>query len=190
VLTPLTLLRRKKLVLDVLRCEACRLVFRWPMDTPEESYEYYQDVFSRDAPQVILPGAGELQGILAKGFDGTPLDLTDRIRVLKAIRQAGRVLDYGCSWGYGTHQLLQPGYQTMGFEISRPRALYARKYLGLDVLDDFEAVRLLPAQSFDVIFSNHVLEHLTHLREALDEMARLLCAGGLLFHVLPNFAAR
>ena len=38
----LKLLRRKKIVLDILKCEACRLVFRWPTDTPEESDAYFQ----------------------------------------------------------------------------------------------------------------------------------------------------
>ncbi len=186
----LKLLRRKKIVLDILKCEACRLVFRWPTDTPEESDAYYQDDYALECAQVRLPGREELQEWMEKNFAGTPLDLEAKIRVLKAIRPTARVLDYGCSWGYGTHQLAQHGYRAVGYEISKPRARFAREKLRLETFDSFDQLKALPPKTFDVIFSHHVLEHLTNLKDTLDLTARLLADGGLAFHVLPNFTGK
>jgi 2-polyprenyl-3-methyl-5-hydroxy-6-metoxy-1,4-benzoquinol methylase len=183
-------IRRKKLVLNIMRCEACRLVFRWPMDTPEEIEDYYQHEYTPEYPQVQLPSDAELESLMRGGFSGTALDMAEKIRVLKALRPAGRLLDFGSSWGYGTWQLAQSGYEATGFEISRPRAEYARTKLGMRAIDRFDELKSLPAGSFDVVFTNHVVEHLPNVREVFEVMGRLLAHGGLVFHILPNFLGR
>ncbi len=188
--TALTLLRRKKLVLEVLKCESCKLVFRWPKDTQEDASAYYQDQFAKEFPQVELPSSVQLQDWMRSSFAGTPLDLSPEIEVLRALRPVGRVLDYGCSWGYGTHQLRQRGYEAVGFEISRCRTQFARQTLGLAVFDTPGELRALPAGAFDIVFSHHVLEHLMRIQDAFDLFAHLVADDGLLFHALPNFTGR
>ena len=185
--SPVRLVRHKKLIMDILQCEVCRLIFRWPADSPQEHMTYYQYEYFIDAPQVVLPAPQELQALTNRGFAGSPLDLNTKIRVLKALRPSGRVLDFGCSWGYGAYQLQKHGFQASGFEISRPRADYARSQLKMEVLDEIDRLRALPPASFDIVFSNHVVEHVPAIRDTLQLMARLLVPEGLAFHVLPNF---
>jgi SAM-dependent methyltransferase len=184
------MLRRKKIVLDIMQCDTCALIFRWPTDTPEEAHTYYQAAYTPEYPQVRLPDKTELNKLLSTNFADTPLDLNAKIRVLQSLRPGGRVLDYGCSWGYGTYQLQQDGFSATGFEISKPRAQYARDQIGLRVLDSLSALADLPGGSFDVIFSNHVLEHLPSIRDTFDLTRRLLTPEGLAFHVLPNFTGK
>jgi SAM-dependent methyltransferase len=188
--SPVRLMRRKKFIMDILVCERCRLVFRWPMDTPQEHDVHYHDEFAIDAPQIALPGPEELRTLMQSNFVGSALDLNAKIRVLKALRGSGRVLDFGCSWGYGTFQLRQHGYDAVGFEISKPRANYARKELASVVIDSLDELNSLPADSFDIIFSNHVLEHILPIGDALASLTRLLTNDGIAFHVLPNFTGR
>jgi 2-polyprenyl-3-methyl-5-hydroxy-6-metoxy-1,4-benzoquinol methylase len=184
------LVRRKKVILNIMRCDTCRLVFRWPMDTTEDADSYYQDQYAPAYPQVHLPNDEELDRLTRSHFLDSPLDLAAKITVLKALRSCGRLLDFGCSWGYGTWQLAKSGYDVTGFEISRPRAAYAKTKLGVRTIDRFEELQSLPAGSFDVVFSNHVVEHLSNVRDVFDLMGRLLAPGGLAFHVLPNFLGR
>ncbi len=184
------LVRRKKFIMDILECGTCRLIFRWPVDTPQEHDVHYHDEFAVDAPQIALPGPEELRSLMQSNFAGSALDLNAKIRVLKALRETGRVLDFGCSWGYGTFQLRQHGYDAMGFEISKPRADYARKELSLVVIDSLDELNSLPASSFNIIFSNHVLEHILPIGDALVSLTRLLTKDGIAFHVLPNFTGR
>jgi len=184
------LIRHKKLIMDILQCETCHLIVRWPADTPEEHDLYYQTDYAVDAPQVILPSREELKVFMDSNFSGTFLDINDRARVLKAMRPSGRVLDFGCSWGYGTYQLRQYGFEAIGFEISKRRAEYGRNNLGQTVIDSVEELRALEPGSFQVIFSNHVIEHLPDIRSSLSLMAGLLSKGGFLFHVLPNFTGK
>lgn len=185
----LRLLKRKKLLLDIVSCESCKLIFRWPMDTQKDTYACYQHEYKSGAT-TALPGEGELDDLLRNNLVGTPLDLGPKIRVLKAMKPTGCVLDYGCSWGYGTYQLAQHGFQAIGFEISKPRAQYGREKLGVEIIDNFDDLRSLPPKTFDIVFTNHVLEHLTSIKEVLDLMFHLLREGGLAFHVLPNFTGK
>lgn len=184
------MLRRKKIVLKIMRCEECDLIFRWPMETLEEADAYYQDQYTPEYPQVRLPDASELRNLLATNFVGSPLDLNDKIGVLKMLRPHARVLDYGCSWGYGVVQLRHHGLDAVGFEISKPRARYARERLCATVFETPDQIRALPDASFDVIFTNHVIEHLPIIRNMFEQTSRLLAPDGLAFHVLPNFTGK
>lgn len=100
------------------------------------------------------------------------------------------MLDFGCSWGYGTCQLRQQGFDAVGFEISRPRAEYGRAKLGLNIIDTSDELAKLPEGSFDIVFSNHVVEHLPDIGAMFATLTRLLKQNGFVFHVLPNFMGR
>jgi 2-polyprenyl-3-methyl-5-hydroxy-6-metoxy-1,4-benzoquinol methylase len=187
--TRLRRVARKRLVLDVLECGGCLLLFRWPMETEEEFRLFYQAEY-REGAITEVPSAEMLAEMSGKGFAGTSLDLSSKVELLRGLQPRGRVLDYGCSWGYGVFQLGGAGYDATGFEISRARAEYARQWLGGNILDDSAALDGTPAGRFDVVFSNHVVEHVRELRRALDLFSRLLRPQGLLFTVLPNFSGR
>jgi SAM-dependent methyltransferase len=100
------------------------------------------------------------------------------------------VLDFGSSWGYGTYQLQQHGLDAVGFEISKPRAEYGRKMLRLKIIDNLEELEKLPASAFDIVFSNHVVEHLPNIAAVFPLLTRLLKSNGFVFHVLPNFMGK
>jgi len=188
--TEVRLVRRKKVIVEILQCQSCHLWFRWPADTPGEHDSYYQEDFATDAPQIKLPGNDELDMLKQKNFSGSALDINNKIRVLQSLHSGGRVLDFGCSWGYGTYQLRQAGFDAVGFEVSRPRAKFGREKLGLNIIDSFEELKKLPERSFDIIFSNHVVEHLPDIGTTFSILTRLLKEHGFVFHVLPNFMGR
>jgi 2-polyprenyl-3-methyl-5-hydroxy-6-metoxy-1,4-benzoquinol methylase len=184
------LVRRKKAIVEILQCQTCHLWFRWPSDTFHEHENYYQEEFAGDTPQVILPDAEELLVLKSTNFSGSSLDINSKVRVLHDLHRGGRVLDYGCSWGYGTYQLREQGFDAVGFEISKPRAAYGRAKLGLNIIDTFDELAKLPDGSFDIIFSNHVVEHLPDIGASFAMLTRLLDENGFVFHVLPNFMGK
>jgi 2-polyprenyl-3-methyl-5-hydroxy-6-metoxy-1,4-benzoquinol methylase len=100
----------------------------------------------------------------------------------------GRVLDFGCSWGYSLVQWKAAGYDAVGFEWARDRARFGRESLGVAIHDEFSALEREPAGSFDLVYADHVMEHLTMLRQPLDLFARLLRRGGALLIYVPNGA--
>ena len=180
------LIGRKKLLLEVLRCGSCALIFRYPADTLSDNFSYYQNKY-KVAAVTNLPSEHDLERLIRTDFAGSPLDYTSKIQALKTLRPSGRVLDFGCSWGYVVHQLSRHGYESTGFEISKERAAFGRERLGLQIFDSQSNLERLSESTFDIIFTNHVLEHLPNPKETLELFSRLLADDGLLFLIGPNF---
>jgi 2-polyprenyl-3-methyl-5-hydroxy-6-metoxy-1,4-benzoquinol methylase len=181
----LRLLGRKRLIIEILRCQRCSLIFRYPLETARDNAERYQTIYDQ-AEVTMLPTDEEIARFVADGFPGNS-NFAPKLRAMTALIPSGRVLDFGCSWGYGVHQLRTSGFEATGFEISKPRARFGREKLGVPIIDNLAELEGRPAHSFDAIFSSHVIEHLPDLAASFDLFSRLLIPGGLLFAMLPNF---
>jgi SAM-dependent methyltransferase len=177
---------RKHWVLQLRTCKSCGLMFRWPKETPGFSEKFYQETYSEGTYTTELPDPETLQEFVANNFVGSPKNFADQIGVLKEFLPQGRVLDFGCSWGYGVYQLQQAGYDAFGFEISRPRAEHGRRQLEVEILDSLKELNDLPSQSVDGIFASHVLEHLVSLKETFTLFARILKPSGVVIIMVPN----
>ncbi len=179
-----SVIEKKRIVLQLRRCAGCGLMYRWPKDTPRFNRRFYQRQY-RQGMTTDMPDAKHVEKLKTSIFQGTEKHLSDKIAVLKALMPRGRVLDYGCSWGYGTFQLVAAGYDAMGFEISEPRAEFGRSRLGVTVISSQRALDEM-AGSFDAVFASHVLEHLPAPSAELDRLANLLKPNGLLLAFVPN----
>jgi SAM-dependent methyltransferase len=178
---------RKQMILQLRTCTVCGLRFRWPKETPSFSEKFYQASYQETGFTTELPSPAELSGFIAQNFAGSPKDFARPISILREFQPPpARILDYGCSWGYGAYQLQKAGYQVTGFEISRPRAALGRDQLGIEILDSLDDLPRIPAQSFDGIFASHVLEHLSSPKDTFELFARILKPGGIALILVPN----
>jgi SAM-dependent methyltransferase len=182
-------LGKKKILIDIIRCTNCSLIFRYPADSVTDNAAYYQKEYS-SGPVTDMPDEAYLQVLKRNNFQGSSLERSPKIHVLQAIKNSGVVLDYGCSWGYAVYQLCNKGYQAFGFEISQPRAEFGRQQLGVEICCDPRQLHKFPKGSIDIIFTNHTLEHLPNLHEVLELFCRLLAPNGMMYHVLPNFTGK
>jgi len=89
-----------------------------------------------------------------------------------------RVLDFGC--GFGQNIYLLP--DAVGYDISQFSLSHARKK-GVKVTDDLDN---LEDESFDLVFSSHVLEHHPHPRMMIQTMRSKLKKGHELYLVIPH----
>jgi SAM-dependent methyltransferase len=96
-----------------------------------------------------------------------------------------RVLDVGAGFGAQLLAFREAGHEPHGVERSEHRAAYVRDRLGIPCeTAPLESVEL--AGGYDLVFSHHVLEHVSDPRAALMDAARLLREGGLLYTAVPN----
>ena len=174
---------RKAYFVKLTKCSGCNLLVRLPTDSVNENEAFYQEEYSQGST-TELPGDEELVSLLAVSFKDTERDYSYYLELLDkmGISKAARILDYGCSWGYGTYQLQQAGFDTAGYEISKPRLQYAVEKLGVRPITDFSVVY----DVFDVFFSAHVLEHVPDLKFVFDLADRVLKPGGYFVAVCPN----
>jgi 2-polyprenyl-3-methyl-5-hydroxy-6-metoxy-1,4-benzoquinol methylase len=176
------LVERKNGLWQLRRCDECLLNFRFPKDVPAESAGFYQRAYRQDKV-TDLPPEEDIQLHVANRFARVGRDLTTHLKTIQAMMPRGRILDYGCSWGYCVHQLAQAGYEASGYEVSRPRVEYGRKTLKQDLTSD---PATLPREAFDAIYSAHVLEHIPNPRNCMTAFGELLKTGGKLFLYVPN----
>jgi 2-polyprenyl-3-methyl-5-hydroxy-6-metoxy-1,4-benzoquinol methylase len=180
------ILDRKAWVTALGRCSSCQLLYRTPTTTEAENERFYQEAYT-EGFTTDVPDAATLEQLKAAQFVGSEKHYRHYLAVLSALGvQAGsRVFDFGCSWGYGSYQLRQAGYEVDSFEVSQPRSRYAEEKLGVQVLRPEEAA----AGSYDVFFSAHVIEHVPSVEAMLCQGLRLLKPGGLLVTFSPNGSA-
>lgn len=99
----------------------------------------------------------------------------------------GRALDFGCGNGVLTDVLrsaLPPGWEVVGTDISANAIANARRLVNgcrFSVMGNAE----LQGETFDLLFSHHVLEHVYDLRAVLDQMHGLLASHARVLHILP-----
>lgn len=176
------LMARKHVVLQLRKCERCKLQFRFPKDNPAENRSFYQKAY-RESTVTDLPAASEMPRHIANRFRDVGRDLAIHLKTIQAIAPKGKLLDYGCSWGYCVYQFRAAGYEASGFEISRRRVEYGGEMLGVDLRDCVES---FPDAAFDAIYSAHVLEHISNPEPSFRQFQRLLKPGGHLFIYVPN----
>lgn len=95
-----------------------------------------------------------------------------------------RVLDIGARTGYGTKLLSDAGYNVLGTDIIEAYVEEARSKK-LPVCFDDILNTTLKDNSFDAIFSRHVIEHCRDTQKFLEVCLRLLKPGGGVFILFP-----
>lgn len=174
---------RKYLVTSLRRCTECDLLFRTPTTSEAENASFYQEEYE-ESVTTDLPRYDELQRLKLDNFAAISTSYLGYIDVVRALTgfTNGRVLDYGCSWGYGSFQLRQAGYTVDGFEISKVREAYARNELGVNTL----ALDRLEPNSLDVFLSCHVIEHVPSVASLISLAEMSLRPNGWFIAFTPN----
>ena len=111
-----------------------------------------------------------------------------RLEMILAVagqRIHGTVLDNGCGVGMYVRHLQASGGRVFGLEYEYERLLHAREYSDLLACAAGENLPY-PADSFDLVLSHEVLEHVADDRQAVLEIVRTLKPGGRLVLFVPN----
>ncbi len=97
-----------------------------------------------------------------------------------------KLLDIGCGQGYLLEHALQRGWGVEGLEPSKTWAHRTATRLGVKVRAQRIEEADLPMNSYDVIFSDSVIEHLAQPQVMMELAWRVLRTGGLVYLVTPN----
>lgn len=106
------------------------------------------------------------------------------------------VLDFGCGSGYGTKMISANADHVIGVDISGDAVEFAKENYGAPNLDflKIEPVEnaLLPfaSDSFDVVLSFQVIEHVGNVDSYLAEIHRVLKPGGVFLCATPDRSTR
>ncbi len=182
-----SIIDRKHFVTTLNECHQCGIYYRHPVDSAATNKDFYQAEYTEgDGITTFMPPAEELAAIVNGGFSQFPSKDAKRLKPLfKSLFpriENIKILDYGSSWGYTSHQLKSYGMDVQSYEISRPRAEYGNQALGLSILTDESKLRV----DNDLFFSSHVIEHVPNAIAMLALAKSLTAESGYVVTLCPN----
>lgn len=166
---------------SVTKCCACNFRFLNPRPTREEYEEAYRY------------GAGSLveEYAMSEEFYGEQASLRKlqnkkKLAMLVKAGAKGRLLELGSCMGEFLNEAVNMGFEVVGIEPGEENCRIARERYGLDLLhgvvEDFE----FDKDSFDVVSSCHVFEHLLNPSEVATKVSKWLKPGGFHLIEVPN----
>lgn len=156
----------------ILRCGDCSLVFTDDRGAPP--------------PSELYPTFDQSTALgLEVARRGLGVFLRQREALLRSLKPAGRLLDFGCGNGAFAQWMSRSGYDVVGLEPFSLGKTVSRDHLTL-MQAPLEQVEQ-ELGTFDIITLWHVLEHLTQPVEVLARLGRHLNPDGVLVISVPNF---
>ena len=107
--------------------------------------------------------------------------------ILSAVRGhlTGRLLENGCGIGIYLQHLTPHAASIIGLEYDKERAREAHTHAP-NLINGASEQLPFSTDSFDVILSHEVLEHVRDDRRSVEEMLRVLKSGGVIVLFVPN----
>lgn len=112
------------------------------------------------------------------------LDALNRIACFRS--PPGRLLDFGCGWGFFLAAAREVGWSIFGLEPLPGHAIYARGHFGAEVVSDILRDSSYPPEFFDIVTAFQVFEHLPDPAGDVARLAKCLKPGGLALIEVPN----
>lgn len=164
---------------NMMNCEACGFIFA-NNTTDSSSPDLYEENWSQTE---VHPTFIYSQGQYKVRNEWKLQSLLNR---LESFRQTNRLLDVGCSAAFFLKLARDRKWEVQGVEVSDFGVKFTRDELKIPVFQGFLQDAHFPDESFDAVFSSHVIEHVSDPVNLLKEMKRILRPGGALITVLPT----
>lgn len=153
----------------VISCRNCGTLYTSRADAAAGAHDYneYYDQENLSVPDFINKRLDEI------------------VSAFEPYRWTGRLLDVGFGAGSLIEAAGRAGWTVSGVEVSEPAVEHVRG-LGFDVFCGELADANYPEGHFDVVTASEVIEHVREPHALLEEMARVLRPGGLLWATTPH----
>jgi SAM-dependent methyltransferase len=194
---------------NIKRCSSveCGLMWLDPSPVPEDIHLAYQDYYTHTSAtqsnssllsRMILAYHGSRFGYKSATqarlmrWSGNVLSIIPFFRehmdypfVYLKDAKRGKLLELGVGSGETLKKFIECGWSAEGLDFD-PKAVKACADIGLNVRGGDLEAQNFEDESFDAIFSSHVLEHVPSPLELMKESLRVLKKGGVFVAVTPN----
>jgi len=107
--------------------------------------------------------------------------------VINMLPAEGRLLEIGAGVGWQAQDLCARGYDVSAIDLLSSN--YRENRVGS--VTDYDGKRIpFEDNTFDIVFSSNVLEHILHIYDFQKEIHRVLKPDGCVLHVLPSSSWR
>lgn len=161
-------------IFNIVRCSKCGAVYLNPMPCKDDFPNFYPVAFYASVDN--YPRISFFLNQL-------------KFRMVNNLKKKGRIIDVGCGNGGLLSIFKDNGWMVYGVDTSETACKLATKSLGGNVYNSSLKDCAFPNDYFDVVFLNHVIEHMTLPYQELDEISRILKNNGLIVLCTPNIGS-
>lgn len=154
----------------LVQCQHCSFVFARQIPTAQELNDHYSKTYSRE---------DYLSPITVKRYH----ELLDQF---EPFRKTNKLLDVGCGVGYFLEVARERGWEVYGTEFT-DESMKINRDKGFNMHQGPLNAGNYPPQSFDVVTSFEVIEHINNPAEEMNHISTVLRQGGLFYCTTPNF---
>ena len=168
-----------KQVFTLVKCNSCGFTYLNNRPSADEASSFYKstDYVSHSATK---------KGLVNKLYNRVrKYTLSKKEKMLRKHAAGKKLLDYGCGTGHFLHYCKSKGWDVSGIEPDPDARGYGIREFGLQI-SDIESINSLPENSFDLICSWHVFEHVYEAEELIRSFHRILKENGRLVLAVPN----
>jgi len=163
---------------EITRCGGCSLVYSNPVPSEGELKEFYAK-YAGEEGDTFVPHRSITRRLKYAAF----------VRFIKRYfpkEKKIRMLEIGCSQGDLLSAVRNdPRFEALGIDYAVNSVNYSRSIgLNAEVTDIFS--KQFPDESFDLVVSIHVIEHVRDPIAWMTEIHRVLAKGGVVFIVTPS----
>ncbi len=167
----------------ILDCKLCKLIHCVPIPSNNDLNFFYKKKFYQQERKK------NYFAIQNKQINWWNRIFLERLKKFEDILgKTGNVLDIGCGPGFFLRFAKKRGWKVSGIDSSLKAVNYAKKKLKLRniTVNDYTELNSTKKNSYDVIYSNGVLEHIDDPLNFIKISHRLLKKKGLLFLSVAN----
>ncbi|TAJ07299.1 MAG: class I SAM-dependent methyltransferase [Nitrospirae bacterium] len=170
---------------DVERCADCSLALFNPQPACSDERLYAEAYYRGDC---AVKDRGQ-ENVLDPARVARRLDSCREVleEIEEALGRRGRLLDLGCGPGFLLKTARDAGWTVAGADVSSFATEHARDQFGISTVTtgSLEEVEF-PANAFDVVTLQHVIEHFRDPVRMVQRISRWLAPGGILWVETPD----
>lgn len=151
------------------KCKSCNFVFSQKIPSEKELIEHYKRYARNDY----------LSPITIKRYN-------EILDIFENYRKTGNIIDVGCGIGYFLEEAKKRGWNVYGTEYTN-EAVNICDNKGIKMYKGKLNPENFTPNSFDIITSFEVIEHINNPSEEIHNYFKLLRKGGLFYCTTPNF---
>jgi 2-polyprenyl-3-methyl-5-hydroxy-6-metoxy-1,4-benzoquinol methylase len=165
------------------RCVVCGHVLQNPCPIQDDLLNRYDEEYK----EYEIQNSQQFFNLMLLGLKDTHFfELESEIFKNLGPLEPPKILDIGCATGVLVAYMKDRGWDSKGLEVCEPAARYGVSQRGVEILIGTLSTFDLGKDSFDVIHSSHVIEHVADPGDFLDRQFNFLKPGGRIFITTPN----
>jgi len=173
---------------SIYRCKDCKFEFIHPLPSTSEIQEYYNKTqIQNDVQKIINESINSLEK-KSKSFQKSWYEKVLKTSKKFTNKEKLKILEVGSGFGNFIHYTNTLGHNAVGTEVTKEIADCSRNLIKGEIkyIKNNRYQEYFENEKFDLIYLEHVFEHILNPYSLLGDLKSLLDNNGIIMIIVPN----